>query len=260
MRQHIARGLPVADEIVIDEIDGRRMAALRAHRVEFGGDLFRRLVARLPAIKVGDVAELAQERAAAGELQRAHQVSRQRHQIVGRDREIGERQTLFGLESHLLRRRRATGVEPRDQPVGAVAELPDMEVVELRIHLRRARHRGTTQRGDLAGGSRAARDVANLPGLDVHAADQDHVGPGNVGFGRGRNVLVNEADRPAFGHIGRDQQQSLRRHERTHVMHQPVGMGKSAERRRVNRKNAQNPARAAHRLRETQATSQPGRP
>ena len=39
MRQHVLGGLAIADEIVVDEIDHRRMPLLPAHGVELGGDL-----------------------------------------------------------------------------------------------------------------------------------------------------------------------------------------------------------------------------
>ena len=59
VRQHIARRLAVADEIVVDEIDDRRMAGLRAYGIELGTDLRRRLEPRLPAVEARDVAEFA---------------------------------------------------------------------------------------------------------------------------------------------------------------------------------------------------------
>ena len=64
MRQHFVRGLAIADEIVVDEIDDGRMPALAAHGIELGDDLLRRLQPRLAAVEVGDVAELAEVRTA----------------------------------------------------------------------------------------------------------------------------------------------------------------------------------------------------
>ena len=52
---------------------------------------------------------------------------------------------------------------------------------------------------DLAGRMRARGDVVDLRRLDVHAADQHDVGPGEVGGGGRRDILVDEADRPASG-------------------------------------------------------------
>ena len=86
----------------------------------------------------------------------------------------------------------------------------------------------------------AALHVADLLGLDVHAGDQHDVGPGEIGVGRGADVLVDEADLPAFRHVGGDQQQPLRRHERPHPVHQLVGVLERAEGRRIGRKHAQN--------------------
>ena len=104
----------------------------------------------------------------------------------------------------------------------------------------------------LPGRVRALGDIVNLRRLDVHAADQDDVGPLEFGGGRLADILVDEADRPPFRHIGRDQEQALRRHEGAHPLHQPIGVVEGAERGRVVRENAQDPAsvldwdRAAH--------------
>jgi len=64
MRQQIERGLAVADEIVIDEIDRASNAAFEQF-VEFGGDLLGRFQARIAAIKSRDIAEFALIRAPA---------------------------------------------------------------------------------------------------------------------------------------------------------------------------------------------------
>ena len=242
MRQHLAGRLLVADEIVVDEIDRGGMPALAPHGIELGGDLLRGFQPRLAAVEPRDVAELAAVRAAAGELHRAHQVALERDQVIGRDRELGERQPLLGLEHDLRGRRLDARIEPRHQRIGAVAELAHMQVVDLRIHLRRRRGRGPAQHRDLAGRLGAGMDVAHLRGLDVHGRDHDGIRPAELGRGRRPDVLVDEAHFPGRRHIGRDQQQPLRRHERPHPAHQPVGMVEGAERRGVARKHAQNPA------------------
>ena len=53
MRQHLLRGLAVADEIVIDEIDGAGGSLGCENRIEFGDDLLRRLEPRLAPVKAG---------------------------------------------------------------------------------------------------------------------------------------------------------------------------------------------------------------
>jgi hypothetical protein len=55
---------------------------------------------------------------------------------------------------------------------------------------------------------RALGDIVNLLALDVHAADQDDVGPLEFCGGRLADILVDEADRPPFRHVGRDQEQA----------------------------------------------------
>ena len=58
---------------------------------------------------------------------------------------------------------------------------------------------------------------------------------------RRADVFVDETDRPVRGHIGRDQQQALRRHEGLDAVGQRIGVFERAERRRVARKDAQDP-------------------
>ncbi len=68
-----------------------------------------------------------------------------------------------------------------DQAVGGVAELADMEIVELRIILRAGTHRGPAQRHRAAGRVGAGADIVHLLALDVHAADEHRVRPCEIG-------------------------------------------------------------------------------
>src|SRR5690348_8641136 len=79
----------------------------------------------------------------------------------------------------------------------------------------------------------AAADVVHLLALDVHAADEHDFRPFEIRFGFGRQVLVDEANLPMRGQIGREHQQSLRRHESFLAVGQGVGMLERAERRRI---------------------------
>ena len=238
MRQHLARRLAVADEIVVDEIDHRRMRGLRHHGVELGGNLLRCLQTRLPAVKRGDVAELAAIWTAAGELQTADQITAEADQIVGRQREVGQRQALVGFEPLLRRGRHDTVVEAGNKPVGGVADLADVEVIEVRIKLGRAGDRGAAQHRDLACRLGARGDIVHLRRLDMHAADHDDIGPGEIGSLSRRDILVDKAHRPGRRQVGGDQQEPLRRHEGAHPVHQTKGVGKRAERGRVSREDA----------------------
>ena len=156
--------------------------------------------------------------------------------MIGGDREIGERQPLLGLEPQLRRRRRDAAVERGDQGISAVPEFADVEILDFGIHLRRCRGGRAAERHQLAGRLDAAVDIPDLRRLDVHAADQNHIGPVEIGAARPRDVLVDEPHLPLRRHIGRDQQQPLRRHKSAHAIHQPVGVRKRAERRRISRK------------------------
>ena len=242
VRQHVLGGFAIADEIVVDEIHDRRMPFLLAHGIELGGDLGRCFEPRLTAVEIGNVAELAEIGTAAGELQGQHQVVLQRDEVVGRNREILQRQPILGLEAQLCGRARDALVEARDQLIGRVPDLADVEIVDIRVHFGRRRDRRPAQHHDLAGRVRTRGDVVNLRGLDVHAADQHGVGPGEIGVGRLSDVLVDEADRPRLRHIGRDHQQALRRHEGAHAFHQPIRVVEGADGGGVVRKNAQQPA------------------
>jgi hypothetical protein len=242
VRQHVLRSLAIADEIVVDEIDDWRMPFLLAHGIELGRNLGRRLEPWLPAVEVGNIAELAEIRTAARELQRQHQIVLQRDQIVGRNREIMQWQPILGFEAQLHGRPRDALIEPRDQRVRGISHFADVEIVDVRVHLRRCRCRRPAQHHYLASRMRARGDIVDLRRLDVHAADQHGVGPGEIGLGRVAHVLVDEADRPRLRHVGGNQQQALRRHERAHPFHQPIGMIEGAKRGGVARENAQYPA------------------
>src|SRR6516165_9253870 len=63
----------VADEIIVHEVHVASMPEAVEH-VEFGDDLLRGLCPWFSAVELDDVAELAVERAAAGELNSEHEV------------------------------------------------------------------------------------------------------------------------------------------------------------------------------------------
>jgi len=102
---------------------------------------------------------------------------------------------------------------------------------------------------------RAGGNVVDLRRLDVHAADHDDVGPLEFGRRRAADVLVDETDRPAFGHIGRDEEEALRRHEGAHALHQAVGVVERAKSGGVMREDAQHPALVPDRDRAAHTTS-----
>src|SRR3954447_24442649 len=113
-----------------------------------------------------------------------------------------------------------------------------MEIIELSIFLRAGRHRWAAEHARLAGVARTASDADDLLFLDMHAAGKNRVGPGEF-FRRGRPyVFVDQPDLPALGKIGGDDQDTLRRHERTHAVSQLVGMLERAKGRRIARENA----------------------
>src|SRR3984957_12575143 len=120
-----------------------------------------------------------------------------------------------------------------------------MEIVERRIIFRTGADRGSAYRDREIERVRPSADVVHLLTLNMHAADEHRFRPFEV-FGRGgADIFVDEADRPVRGQIGRDQQQTLRRHEGLDAIGQGISVFECAERRRIARKDAQN---APHRL------------
>ena len=101
--------------------------------------------------------------------------------------------------------------------------------------------RRSAQHDHLAGGVRARGDVVICGACTCMPLTTTTSAHAKSAAARLADVLVDEAHRPAFRHIGRDQQQALRRHEGAHAPHQPVGMIEGAESGGVMRKNAQHP-------------------
>lgn len=126
-------------------------------------------------------------------------------------------------------RRSDTRIELRNEPVGPIAKFAQMQIVKFRIHFGRGRYRRPAQRRDLAGQLGAPMNVANLRCLNMHAADHHGVGPGELGFGCGRNIFVNNANLPGGRHVGSNYQEPLGRHEGPDAPHQPISMLKRAE-------------------------------
>ena len=120
-----------------------------------------------------------------------------------------------------------------------------MEIVEPWIELGTRRHRRATENRDLAEGVRPLAYILHPAALDVHSADEDRVGPGEVIGTRGVHVFVDKADFPGLGKHRRDHQQTLRWHERAYSIGQRIGVFKGAERRNVARKHAENVPRAS---------------
>ena len=244
MRQQVDRRLPVADEIVVDEIDGVGHSAF-AQPVELGDDLLRRLEPRIAAIESRDIAEFALIGATAGILDAAEKVPFDLGELIGRNWKIGHSHAVVGLQHYLLRRPREIARQPRDQVVGRITQLADMEIVERRIVIRAGADRGAANRDGEIEPMRPAADIVHLLALDMHTTDEYRVRPFEV-FLRGRTeVFVDETDRPVRRQIGRDQQQALRRHEGPDTVGQGIRVFERAERRRIARKNAQD---APHRF------------
>ena len=232
VRQELPHGAPVRDEIVVDEIHRAEQPAGQ-HLVEFGADLRGGLESRIASVERGNVAELALVGTAAGELDAADEITAELRQLIGRDRKLGELAPLARGQHDLADRARGVLLEPREQFVGCVAHLADMQVVEIRIVFGTGRDRRAAQHNRPVERMGAAPDVLHLPPLHVHAADKHDLRPGEIVFARFFEILVDETNLPARRHGRCDHQQALRRHERANPVGQRVRKLERTERGRV---------------------------
>ena len=119
--QHLARELAVADEVVVHQ--EHHAKALPAQHLQLGDHLLRAFGAGYAAEDGDDVAELAQERAAAGELDVGNQHLARVEQVVARQRQHGHVRALHlfvprapGLAAgHRLQELRPAGVGLADE-------------------------------------------------------------------------------------------------------------------------------------------------
>jgi hypothetical protein len=161
--------------------------------------------------------------------------------VIGRNWKVRQREAVGGLEALLRGRAADIAIEPGDQRVGGVADLADMDIVEFAVELGTGGDRRTADRAHLAVRMGAAGDVQHRLPLNMHAADEHRVCPVELAIVGRADILIDELDLPAFGQIGGDQQDALRRHERLHA-HQLVSVLERSERWRVARKDAQDAA------------------
>src|SRR5580704_17871739 len=87
--------------------------------------------------------------------------------------------------------------------------------------------------------------IVHPAALDMHSADEDRVGPGEVIGTRWAHVFVDKADFPDLWQHRRDNQQTLWRHACANPVGQRIGVVKGAERRDVARKHAEDFPRAS---------------
>jgi len=128
-----------------------------------------------------------------------------------------------------VRRSAHIAVEQGDQPVRRVTELADVQIIEVGVVVGAAGDRGATERGRLPESMGALVDVENLPTLDVHAADENGIRPGELRILRRTDVLVDEAHVPRPRQIGGDNENALRRHEGENPPFDWVGVLERAE-------------------------------
>src|ERR1700722_13190520 len=81
-------------------------------------------------------------------------------------------------------------------------------------------------------------DITNLRQLNVHAANENDIGPRKGRWICALDILVDEPDLPALGQIGSDDQYTLRGHEGAYARYELKRVSKSAEGRSIGRKDA----------------------
>src|SRR5258708_34829291 len=96
MRTQVELRLPVADEIVVGEIDGVGRSAF-AQPVELGDDLLRRLETRIAAIETRYIPEFALIGATARILDAAEKRPFDLGELIGRNWKIGHCDAAAGL-------------------------------------------------------------------------------------------------------------------------------------------------------------------
>src|ERR671919_1520657 len=82
-------------------------------------------------------------------------------------------------------------------------------------------------------------DALEVRTLNMHAADENHIGPLIISRCCRADVLVHEADVPLARQVGGDDQETLRRHEGPHAPQKGIGMMKGAKGAMVLGKDAQ---------------------
>ena len=227
MGEELLGGFAVADEVVVDEVDGAYGTA-GDDLVELFEDLGGGFEAGVLAVELGDVTELAAVGAAGRVLDVGEEVVGHLRPGVGGSGELGERKTGGGGED-LLGGGTVDGVgETGDESVRGVAELADVEEVKGGVELLAAGDAGTAEDGDFAEGVGAVVDGVDGVALDVHAGDEDGVCPAIVAGGGGLDVFVDEADFPMLRQVGGDGEDALGRHEGLDA-EEGVGVVKGAE-------------------------------
>jgi hypothetical protein len=182
----------VADEVVVHE-EQRASPAQVVEQLELAQHLLRVLRPRDPSVELGDVAELAVERAAPRELKRHRVVTAESEEVVA-----GKRSLRDGRLGEL-------GIDVTSRAAGDVGQ----EAVKRVLHLAQQEviHPATRFLADLvvergrvraAGDDRYARPVAAADhlveriSLDDHGRREDHVRPGEVHVGQRLDVEVDD--------------------------------------------------------------------
>src|ERR1700722_1362631 len=122
-------GPAIADEVVIDEIDGA-VCAGRQHGIELFGNVLGSLQARIAAIESRDVAKLALIGTAARKLDVGEEIFFELAEVIGGDGEIIERCPLDSVQTLLPSGPLEAFVYCRDDAGRRIAKFSHMQIVE----------------------------------------------------------------------------------------------------------------------------------
>ncbi len=170
----------------------------------------------------------------------AEQIAVELGEFIGRDRKFGEIAACLGLQDDLPLGPPDVPREDRDQLLGRITEFADMEIIGIGIIVGTGGYRRAAEGDGLFMPMRSAADVVDLPTLNMHAADEHGIGPGEIAVLGRLHILVDEAHIPMFRQGGGNDEQALRRHESFDACRELIGIFKGAEGGRVAREDAEN--------------------
>ena len=138
MGQQFQGCLWIGNEIIVHEID--RVCSSGKQLIQFVENLPGRLHPRISTVESGDVAKLAGERAAAGELHTAHQILFQINELIGGRRKFHQPQPFRRVKHNLPAGSLDGLIQILKQPERAIPHLSAVQQIHSGIIFRRSRN------------------------------------------------------------------------------------------------------------------------
>src|SRR5713226_3539717 len=203
LRQERHHGLLVTDEVVVHEIYVPSVAQT-VEAIQFPEDLRRRLRAGLPAVELDEVAELAVERAAAGELDPDVEIPPQLQQVESRGRALGDVGLVFGAIDSV----RGSSLEVAEELRDRQLPLIEHQVIRGGVNVRLACGILAADGDALATGVTEVDESQEAALLRDHAAGHDKVRPLQKPRIHLADVEIEEPDLPLLGQECRDRDEA----------------------------------------------------